>query len=83
MILRFTRTIWISYAIVHIGIGSNLGDRKNISEGAPAFSRKGDSYQEALVNVMRQSRGGKDQPRFINMAIEGADRIRARGLLKF
>lgn len=59
-------------AIVHIGVGSNLGEREdNCHKALQLLETNG-------VTILRRSSlfetepwGEKDQPRFINMAVEG------------
>ncbi len=62
---------YVGMAIVHIGIGSNIGNRQeNCREAVRLLTKSG-------VKVLRQSSlvetepwGVADQPRFINMAVE-------------
>jgi 2-amino-4-hydroxy-6-hydroxymethyldihydropteridine diphosphokinase len=68
--------------IVHIGIGSNLGDRRNNCLKAVALLEAED------VKVLKRSSlyetepwGVKEQPRFINMAVEAETDMTPRELL--
>jgi 2-amino-4-hydroxy-6-hydroxymethyldihydropteridine diphosphokinase len=68
--------------IVHIGIGSNLGDRRNNCLKAVALLEAGG------VKVLKRSSlyetepwGVKEQPRFMNMAVEAETDVTPRELL--
>ena len=59
-------------SIVHIGIGSNLGDRKeHCLKAIQLLSQKGIHVRKRSSMYETEPWGVKDQPRFINMAIEG------------
>jgi 2-amino-4-hydroxy-6-hydroxymethyldihydropteridine diphosphokinase len=69
-------------ATAYIGIGSNLGDRQANCLKAIAF------LTQAGQSVLKQSSlyetdpwGKKDQPRFINMAVEIETNLKPQGLL--
>jgi 2-amino-4-hydroxy-6-hydroxymethyldihydropteridine diphosphokinase len=69
--------------IVHIGIGSNLGDRR--AHCLEAVKLLGENH----IAVMSQSSlhetepwGRKDQPHFINMAVEAETSLSPQGLLQ-
>lgn len=69
--------------IIYIGIGSNLGKRKNNCLQAI------ESLREKGLNIIRQSSmyetepwGLKDQPKFINMAVEAETGLSPRKLLE-
>lgn len=59
-------------AVVHIGIGSNLGDRKENCLNALNFlSARGVVIKRKSSLYETEPWGIKDQPKFLNMAIEG------------
>jgi len=69
-------------AVAHIGIGSNLGDRRGNCEAAIRF------MEEAGVSITRRSSmietepwGVKEQPPFINMAVRAETSLQPRDLL--
>ena len=58
-------------SIVYIGIGSNLGDREGeLQTGSKASSSKRYPYKKQSQMYETEPWGIKDQPKFINMAIE-------------
>jgi len=59
--------------IVHIGIGSNLGDRqKNCLEAIRQLGHHGVTVIKQSSIIETEPWGVKDQPHFMNMAIEAA-----------
>jgi len=60
-------------AIVHIGIGSNLGNRQeNCLEAIRQLEQHGIKVVRRSSMIETEPWGVKDQPRFVNMAIEAA-----------
>jgi len=69
--------------IVHIGIGSNLGDRKeHCLKAVRLFSEKGIHIRRRSSMYETEPWGERNQPRFINMAIEGETRLTPVRLLE-
>ena len=69
--------------IVHIGIGSNLGDREeHCRKALRLFSERGIHIRRRSSMYETEPWGEKDQPRFINMAIEGETGLGPAGLLE-
>lgn len=69
-------------AVAYIGIGSNLGDRKNNCQ--KAVELLGEYGVKAIkTSSMYETEpwGVKDQPEFINMAVEAETSLAPRGLL--
>jgi 2-amino-4-hydroxy-6-hydroxymethyldihydropteridine diphosphokinase len=59
--------------IVHIGIGSNLGNRQeNCLEAIRQLEQHGIEVIRRSSMIETEPWGVKDQPRFVNMAIEAA-----------
>jgi len=69
--------------IVHIGIGSNLGDREeHCVKAVRLFSEKGIIIRRRSSMYETEPWGVKNQPRFINMAIEGETGLTPAWLLE-
>lgn len=68
---------------VHIGIGSNLGDREqHCLKAIRLFSEKGVLVRRRSSMYETEPWGVKDQPRFVNMAIEGETALTPARLLE-
>lgn len=68
---------------VHIGIGSNLGDREqHCLKAIRLFSDKGVLVRRRSSMYETEPWGVKDQPRFVNMAIEGETALTPARLLE-
>jgi len=68
---------------VHIGIGSNLGDREqHCLKAIRLFSEKGVLVRRRSSVYETEPWGVKDQPRFVNMAIEGETALTPARLLE-
>jgi 2-amino-4-hydroxy-6-hydroxymethyldihydropteridine diphosphokinase len=58
-------------SIVYIGIGSNLGDREsNFRTALKRFKQRGMMIRRESSRYETEPWGVKDQPRFLNMAVE-------------
>jgi 2-amino-4-hydroxy-6-hydroxymethyldihydropteridine diphosphokinase len=58
-------------AVVYIGIGSNLGNRESNCETAlERFRQRGMTIRKESSRYETEPWGVKDQPRFLNMAVE-------------
>ena len=69
--------------IVHIGIGSNLGDREeHCLKAIRLFSEKGIHVRRRSSMYETEPWGVKDQPRFVNMVIEGETGLTPARLLE-
>jgi len=69
-------------SIVYIGIGSNLGDRqKNCLRAIELMQKKGIVVTKKSSLYETEPWGYKDQPQFINMAIEGETGFNPKELL--
>lgn len=70
-------------AIVHISIGSNIGDRQsNCSDAIKRMQMKGVSIKKISSMYETEPWGMKKQPKFINMAIEAETSLLPEELLK-
>jgi len=68
---------------VYIGIGSNLGDREeHCLKAIRLFSEKGILVTRRSSVYETEPWGVKDQPKFLNMAIEGETGLTPAGLLE-
>ena len=68
---------------VYIGIGSNLGDREeHCLKAIRLFSEKGILVTRRSSMYETEPWGVKDQPKFLNMAIEGETGLTPAGLLE-
>ena len=71
-------------SIVYIGIGSNLGDReKNCTRAIELLEKKGITVKKKSSLYKTEPWGIKDQPEFLNMAIEIETYLKPRELLGF
>ena len=69
-------------ATVYIGIGSNLGDRqKNCLRAIELLQKRGIVVTKQSSLYETEPWGYKDQPQFINMAIEGETEFNPKELL--
>ena len=69
-------------SIVYIGIGSNLGDRKeHCLKAVRLFAEKGVVVRRRSSMYETEPWGVKDQPRFINMVIEAETGLTPEELL--
>ena len=67
---------------IHIGIGSNLGNREeNCLKAIQFLSQEGIRIRKRSSMHETEPWGMKDQPRFINMAIEGETGLKPKELL--
>jgi 2-amino-4-hydroxy-6-hydroxymethyldihydropteridine diphosphokinase len=70
-------------AVVHIGIGSNLGNRQeNCLEAIRLLGEHGIKVIKRSSMIETEPWGVKDQPRFINMAVEVETELTPEELLK-
>jgi len=70
-------------ATVYIGIGSNLGDRKkNCFRAIELLQEKGINVTKSSSLYETEPWGVKNQPRFINMAIEIETKLKPKKLLR-
>jgi 2-amino-4-hydroxy-6-hydroxymethyldihydropteridine diphosphokinase len=68
--------------IVHIGIGSNLGNRQeNCLEAIRRLEQHGLSVSKRSSMIASEPWGVKDQPHFINLAIEAETSLSPQELL--
>lgn len=69
-------------SIVYIGIGSNLGDRKaNCMRAIELLAGKGIVVRKESCLYETDPWGNKNQPKFLNMAIEIETELKPRDLL--
>jgi 2-amino-4-hydroxy-6-hydroxymethyldihydropteridine diphosphokinase len=69
-------------SIVYIGIGSNLGDRKaNCMRAIELLAEKGIVVRKESSLYETDPWGDKNQPKFLNMAIEIETELKPRDLL--
>lgn len=69
-------------AIVHIGIGSNLGNRQeNCREAVRQLGLRGVKVVKESAMIETEPWGVADQPRFINMAVEAETGLAPENLL--
>lgn len=70
-------------AIAYIGIGSNFGNRKeNCEKAVNLFSRKGIEVLKCSSFYETEPWGVKEQPKFINAAVEAETDLKPEELLK-
>ncbi len=70
-------------AIAYIGIGSNLGNRKeNCEKAVNLLSRKGIKVLKCSSFYETKPWGVKEQPKFINAAVEAETDLKLEELLK-
>jgi 2-amino-4-hydroxy-6-hydroxymethyldihydropteridine diphosphokinase len=70
-------------AVVHIGIGSNIGDRKaNCRNAIERLKGRGINIKKISSMYETEPWGIKDQPKFINMAIEAETGLPPERLLE-
>lgn len=70
--------------IVHIGIGSNLGDRQtNCTEAINRLKRQGLTILKQSSMIETEPWGVTEQPLFINMAVEAETKLTPEELLEF
>lgn len=69
--------------IVYIGIGSNLGNREeNCEKAVTLLTRKGIKVIKRSSFYETEPWGVREQPKFINMAVEAETRLEPEELLK-
>ncbi|GAB4387494.1 MAG: 2-amino-4-hydroxy-6-hydroxymethyldihydropteridine diphosphokinase [Thermodesulfovibrionales bacterium] len=69
-------------AVVHIGVGSNLGDRAaNCGRAVELLGRRGIRVRKRSSLHETEPWGLRDQPRFLNMALEAETGLGPRDLL--
>lgn len=70
-------------AIVHIGVGSNLGDRAaNCRRAVEMLAERGVRARKRSSLYETEPWGVRDQPRFLNMALEAETDLPPRDLLR-
>ncbi len=75
--------MWSKMSIAYIGIGSNLGDREeNCLHAIELLQKKGITVTKSSSLYETEPWGLKDQPYFINMAIEIETELEPKELLR-